>query len=347
MSSNSSIEWTDATWNPVRGCSRVSEGCRNCYAERTAIRFAGDGQPDTRRKQGPSGLYRGFVQLTAGGPRWTGKVELIESKLDEPLHWKKPRRIFVNSMSDLFHEGLPFHAIDEVFDAMMRAEWHIYQILTKRGARMYEYFDSTGNRAEYLLKHRGIWLGVSVEDQKTADERIPLLLQTPAAVRFVSYEPALRPVDFSKWFDEGLECNYCQRWRGTEDTAKPDGNPEDPGFLCPNCGEACAHLPLDERLDWVIVGGESGPGARPMHPDWARSVRDQCQASGTSFFFKQWGQWLPTDQLEYVHPATGSNNGFEFEDGLLTWRVGKKAAGRLLDGREWNEFPATARAEGA
>ena len=221
--SMTSIEWTDCTWNPVRGCSRVSEGCRNCYAERTAARFSGGDIGDDSEDR-LHGAFEGFAIMKSDGPHWTGKVELIESKLEEPLHWKKPRRVFVNSMSDLFHEALPDEAIDRVVHVMAWASLHTYQILTKRHERLMEYSQTMAalnpqQRAARIIGSSfgrpvhmdpqdngglewplpNVWLGVSVEDQKTADERIPLLLQTPAAIRFVSYEPALGPVDFTRW----------------------------------------------------------------------------------------------------------------------------------------------------
>jgi protein gp37 len=218
----------------------------NCYAERQALRFSSDGdgfKPDP---------FHGFVAKVNGHASWTGKVELIESMLDLPLRWKKSCRIFVNSMSDLFHEALSFEDIDKVFTVMVAANQHTYQILTKRPKRMLEYFRSgrhdNGNgpdRADYHLGEQ-IWLGVSVEDQATADERIPLLLRTPASKRFVSYEPALGPVDFN------------QRGVGT-------------------------------LLDWIIVGGESGPGARRFDLEWMRSTVEQCKAAGVAVFCKQIG----------------------------------------------------------
>lgn len=295
------IAWCDRTWNCVRGCSRVSEGCRNCIAERQAARFSGKrGMLNEDPPVTDWGPFHGFVQITNGHPQWTGKVELVEKHLEDPLHWRKPCKVFVNSMSDLFHEALPDEAIDRVFAVMALCPQHTFQILTKRPERMLEWFSRwTTKRFTYVRRgvtfeagewpYPNIWLGVSVEDQKTTDERIPLLLQTPAAVRFVSYEPALAAVDFAKYFDEGLECNYCNRWRGTEETGTPDGNEEDPGFLCPECGEAVAHLPLDELLDWIIVGGESGPGARPFDIAWARNTIEQCKAAGVACFVKQLG----------------------------------------------------------
>ena len=202
------IAWTDRTWNPVRGCSRVSEGCRNCYAERQAARFASPGVgiigaakaiPSERSAAYPAGPFYGFVQITNGHPQWTGKVELVEKHLEDPLHWRKPCKVFVNSMSDLFHEALPVVDIKSVFDVMRAAHWHTYQILTKRAARMLEIVGWLKQQYDDVYPLPNVWLGVSVEDQATADERIPLLLETPAAVRFVSYEPALSGVDFAAY----------------------------------------------------------------------------------------------------------------------------------------------------
>ena len=244
--SKTSIEWTDRTWNPTRGCSRVSPGCVNCYAERLAHRFQGQWIKD-----GP-GMK--FVQITNGHPQWTGKVELIESKLTEPLHWRKPARIFVNSMSDLFHEALPDEAIDRVFAVMALCPQHTFQVLTKRPERMRDYLQP-GFQQQRVMDHcykftasvRGfmprlgryplpnVWLGVSVENQATADERIPLLLQTPAALRFVSYEPALGPVDFGDYLGHLIGCDAA-------------GYSLD-GETC-DCG-------AKGKIDWLIVGGES------------------------------------------------------------------------------------------
>jgi protein gp37 len=276
--SKTSIEWTDATWNPTRGCSRVSEGCRNCYAERMALRFMGPGQP-----------FEGFAKVIAprdsldrvGGRRngWNGSVKLVPSKLDEPLRWRKPRRVFVNSMSDLFHEALSDVAIATVFGVMRETPEHTFQVLTKRAARMLTW--TTGmHGAHFSLPLPNVWLGVSVEDQRTADERIPLLLQTPAAVRFISYEPALGPVDLRPYVAllDVLCCPRC----GFRTNRKTE-------LDCPNDGVA---LGPDVRLDWVIVGGESGPGARPFDLAWARSIVYQCREASVPVFVKQLGaQW--------------------------------------------------------
>jgi protein gp37 len=334
MGDKTAIEWTDATWNPLRGCSRVSEGCRNCYAERVAARFSGKGQ-----------AYEGLAVMKDTGPHWTGEVRLVEEHLADPLRWKRPRRIFVNSMSDLFHESVPDEWIDRIFAVMAYAKQHTFQVLTKRPGRMAEYFGFVTERRREGMRdfYRGlmagmtsrdkpreapritkwplpnVWLGVSVENQKTADERIPLLLRTPAAVRFVSAEPLLGPVDL---WEAGMKIN---------------------GRLNARTGERAF-------LDWVIVGGESGSCSRPMHPDWARSLRDQCEAAGVAFFFKQWGNWFPSGEKPPAdaHWEIGRDKAlshihlWQDEGKNVSFLVGKGNAGRLLDGRTWDEMPAAA-----
>jgi protein gp37 len=219
MSDGSPIEWTDATWNPVRGCTECSPGCAHCYARVFAERWRG----------------------IAGHPYEQGfDLRLVPEALAQPLHWKRPRCIFVNSMSDLFHEGVGEEFVRKVFDVMRLADWHVYQVLTKRAERMRALVSS---RHGDFATRTNVWLGVSVENRKHGLPRIAPLRETPAAVRFLSIEPLL----------------------------------EDLGAL-------------DLRgIHWVIVGGESGPGARPMNPSWARSIRDQCAEASTPFFFKQWG----------------------------------------------------------
>ena len=310
MSGKTKIEWTDATWNPIRGCSRVSEGCRNCYAERIASRFSGPGQPFEglaemveKRPRGNCGTS--FPQKTIREPHWTGDIRLVESVLEDPLHWRKPRKIFVNSMSDLFHEKVQDDWLARIFGVMLQCPQHTFQILTKRPVNMKHFMramrrvmgkrETAENLARVGLKFPlpNIWLGVSVEDQKTADERIPILLQTPAAVRWVSYEPALGPVDFTRI--KMQEIGYA-RFSDDSGMSKERGTESVYGNA----------LKGDPHLNWIVCGGESGPGARPMHPDWAVSCCDQCQNSKIPFFFKQWG---------------GNHKS------------------RWLYSREWNEFP--------
>lgn len=274
MGDKTGIEWTDATWNPIAGCSIVSPGCTNCYAMKMAHRIeamaAGSGKQTH---------YAGTTQPSKAGAVWTGKVNLAPDNIvKQPLRWTRPRRIFVNSMSDLFHEDVPDEWIDRIFGVMSLTPQHTYQILTKRPERMRDYLsqerpsilDEALLRDDFLhgwhsrlafVQKEGlhgwplpnVWLGVSVEDQRHA-MRIPHLLDTPASVRFISAEPLLGPLEIQNYLNKLGRCN---------------------------------------ALDWVIVGGESGPGSRPMHPDWARGLRDQCQAAGVPFFFKQWGDWAP------------------------------------------------------
>lgn len=337
MSDNSSIEWTDATWNPVTGCTKVSPGCDHCYAETFAERWRGT----------PGHHFENGFDLT-----------LRPERLGQPLRWKRPRRIFVNSMSDLFHADVPDEFIARVFAVMAVAPQHTFQLLTKRHGRMRSLLNSAdfvesfqdavdvlvGDERDFIPPWPlpNVWLGVSVEDQKRADLRIPALLETPAAVRWISAEPLLGPVDLSPWL-RPVKWPTC--W-----------DEHDPGAECPRCIQP----------EWVVVGGESGPGARPMHPAWARDLRDQCTDAGVAFLFKQFGGWAPRGRLRDGEPlpvdnartlilnvngnargrAAGSvtNQLGEFSDGShceVMERVGKKAAGRELDGRTWDEFPTT------
>src|SRR5207247_3370894 len=234
MGAGSAIEWTDATWNPVTGCTKISPGCKNCYAERLALRLQAMGNP----------RYRSGFDLT-----------LHEDQLDLPLRWRQPRRIFVNSMSDLFHDDVPEIFIARAFEVMAHAHWHVFQVLTKRAERLRAL-------ARRLTWAPNVWQGVSVESERYVD-RIDALRAVPAAIRFLSIEPLLGPLP-------------------------------------------SLHL---AGIDWVIVGGERGPGHRPPQPDWIRDIRDQCVGAGVAFFFKQWGGRTP------------------------------KAGGRMLDGRVWDTMP--------
>lgn len=280
------IEWADYVWNPVIGCSIVSPGCTNCYAMKMAARIQ-----RMAAGRGASTHYAGTTREVNGNAVWTGKLAIAPDDIvTAPLHQKKPRKIFVCSMGDLFHENVPDEWIDRVFAVMALAPQHTFQVLTKRSTRMREYFSGAlrdsrhrietitypmsarfqiaGMRPTWPLPH--VWLGVSAEDQARADERVPDLLATPAAIRFVSAEPLLSQIDFTRLrFSTSTERWICN--------SLDFGN----GFFPPK--------PHQKPLDWIIVGGESGSGARPMHPDWARSIRDQCRASGTPFFMKQMG----------------------------------------------------------
>jgi protein gp37 len=322
MADNSTIEWTDAKWNPFTGCTHLSPGCDNCYAA---------GLASGRLAHTPA-----YAGLASGG-KFNGTVRLLPDRLDQPLRWRRPRMIFVNSMGDLFHEGVPTTFIAVMFAVMAMSPQHTYQILTKRHARMRSVLRSpefpdlvkdaiiklAGDKPKLRIQHAlelpllNVWLGVSVENQQWAGIRIPVLLDTPAAVRFVSAEPLLGPIDL-RWCD-GVDA-VEKDWAG--------GPP-------PSAGTGAPH-PL---LDWVIAGGESGPNARPMHPDWARSLRDQCTSAGVPFLFKQHGEFVPTG------PGCGCPERFRDSAWQVgtefwpVWRVGKHTAGRVLDGRTWDEYP--------
>ena len=310
MGDKSKIEWTDASWNPIVGCSKVSEGCRNCYAIRSANRMNGSNE-----------LYNGLTKQVNGNIEWTNIVRFSEERLLQPLKWKRPRKIFVNSMSDLFHESVSDAQIENIFAVMCVAQKHIFQVLTKRPERMKSFLiqphikDSVRFKVEEGLGYNidfdkmwpivNVWLGVSVEDQKTADERIPLLLQTPAAIRWISAEPLLGHMNVEPYL--GIE---------SED-----------GYDLPH-------------LNWIVAGGESGPNARPSHPTWFRSLRDQALEYNVPFFFKQWGEWIAAGQT-ISNPMWMPKNilSSKFPDGQNTMRLTRKLDSHTLDGKEWNEFP--------
>jgi len=363
------IEWTDETWNPITGCTVKSAGCRDCYA----MTLAG-----TRLKNHPS--RAGLTRQNADGKHiWTGEVRFNEAWLDQPLKWQQPRMIFVCAHGDLFHESVPDEWIDRVFAVMALAPDHIFQILTKRPDRMREYFQRMDEPHKYFdfvrdddwdgpwvalaqiledsgVDHRGIqcdwplpnvWLGTSVEDQASADERIPDLLATPAAMRWLSMEPLLGPVDLTKiGYNRDVEqakqvyalptdnidafVSYWNAFDGIFSAWEENSA----GELINHHG--AAHINFDSGLDWVVLGGESGSTARPMHPDWARHIRDQCEAAGVPFFFKQWGEWLPCN----VMPSKA--RGWRIVEGEGLANVGKKKAGRELDGRTHDTFPQVA-----
>jgi len=329
----SKIEWTDETWNPVIGCSHISAGCENCYAEKMAIRLM-------------NMECRGYINkdVVRNSTGWTGKTAFVESALHKPLHWRKPRRIFVCSMGDLFHDSVPFEWVDQVLAIAWQCPQHTFQILTKRPKRMAQYFSPENLRysarkiADLLppgtfgtfdcdmnWPMENLWLGVTAENQKTADYRIPELLLIPAAVRFVSVEPMLGPVDLRRLdYDKGVI--------GIDSLAGTCGVYQLDNAECP-------------RLDWVICGGESGPGARPMDPDWVRSLRDQCGEAETPFFFKQWGHWCHLEQMPddtFAQIDASDNSPTAPSDYKKPWGIGKKAAGKELDGQIWHQFPTPA-----
>ena len=344
MSDRSKIEWTDATWNPLRAenpatgkaghhCVKISPACAHCYAA-------------SMNKRLGTGL-----DYSSSSP---AEVYLDIKALQQPRRWSRARKIFVCSMTDLFLHNYTDQQIAKVFAVMALHPRHTFQVLTKRPKRMHEWFRwiarqcvSCGCKRDALDANivyqfiddeeageqvsrddfPAVWplpnvqIGVTAENQQYADERIPWLLKCPAAVRFLSCEPLLGPTTFrwAKWDD----------WKGADGEQRPAVDEYD-GL---------------RMLDWVIAGGESGQQARPMHPDWARGLRDQCLAAGVPFFFKQWGEWLPSTNDSALHRSQTIYHPWDHQNRIGTsgaqWmiRVGKKAAGRLLDGREWNEFP--------
>lgn len=341
------IEWTERSWNPIVGCSLASPGCTNCYAMAIADRFKHvyEGRPFAGA---PS---EAMTRKASGKAVWTGQLTLApERTLLEPLRRRKPTTWFVNSMGDLFHEDVPDEWIDRVFAVMALAPHHTFQVLTKRAARMQAYVEGARSRVivdghvavsgdgQYFSRKKlggdwqwplpNVWLGVSAEDQRRADERIPELLATPAAVRFVSAEPLLGPIDFTYLRADSILTLDALTGLHAD---------------CEGAVEGVIDTP-DPKLDWVIVGGESGPDARPMHPDWARQIRDQCAAEGTAFFFKQWCEHRPLTNAERGTACGATlvgNNRFESDAYVL--RVGKKRAGRLLDGVQHNGMPEASR----
>ncbi|WP_428419242.1 DUF5131 family protein [Methylibium sp.] len=378
MADHTHIEWTDATWNPVTGCREVSPGCKNCYAKR-----------DWQRLSAPRAVPNAYTG------REFHDVQFHPERLHQPSQWKKPRRIFVNSMSDLFHEDVADQQIEAVFAEMQANERHTFQALTKRIVRAKAWLDRVkpspvdgiltldgapprhhgGVAVAFMAASwplRNVWLGITVVNQAEADRDIPVLLATPARVRFLSVEPMLGPVDLQRAClgacRNGATCYADEGRRWIVDSTE--------GGLHVEC--ICSRL---NGLHWVIAGGESGPHARPSHPDWFRSLRDQCAAAGVPFLFKQWGEWLPIDQQDeaFTDRLYRSNRkaaphedqaavddtcgrtcsvpyGVIHHDGsfheplepmaflqgtgaMTTFKVGKKPAGRLLDGALHDAYP--------
>lgn len=329
------IGWCEKTWVPYTGCDKCSPGCENCYALNMSWRHSHN--PKTKA------AYEGTVKKTAGGKiNWTGSIQENLSQADKPLRTKKPTMFFVNSMSDMFHEALSFDQIDQLFEIMSRCPQHVFQVLTKRAKHMYEYYDWKENRngfnfSEWPLKN--VWLGVSVENQKYAEERIPNLLMCAAAVRFLSCEPLLGTLNLNSVADGlcVLDCLQGVRSR-----------------IYDGPGKVSVPHP---KIHQVIIGGESGPGARPMHPDWPMDIIKQCEAAGTAIYFKQWGAYKEDQDIKEKDNICVLNNGDIVEFGISEesytmeewWalkparmaKVGKHKAGNTIDGKQYLQFPKT------
>jgi protein gp37 len=385
------IEWCTETWNPIAGCTKVSPGCDHCYAERMANRLANIALKDDHHGE----YFRvdgiGKYAMVTLDDKWNGKTFFDESQIVKPFRWKVPRKIFVISMGDLFHESVVFADIDQVITVIAMNPQHTFLVLTKRPDRMKRYFENrldpwdylkihAYNLSEYLINGKmpegwmwdpqylddgeggydkdseliwegawplkNLWLGVTAENQEYANKRIPILLQIPAIKRFVSVEPMLGPIDF---YEPQMGNEHYNTLKGFGDISGGNGHFGGP------------------KLDWVICGGESGPGARPLHPDWVRSIRDQCKEANVPFFFKQWGMYRPFEptaqppfyrdvasNVEYdghgmnfydqYSGEPGKWKGGQWIEDLETqdciWlKVGKKVAGSKLEGKEYKEYP--------
>lgn len=370
MGDKTKIEWADATWNPVTGCSKISAGCDRCYIDRSPP-FRIEGRafrvecPDCdglgvcvacrnsdmsggcpaaggccRTCEGTGGVRSDAIGATTG-------VRLHPDRLDQPLRWRRPRKVFVCSLADLFHDEVPDSYIASVFAVMASSPAHTFQVLTKRPARLRSLLSRSTWPGEVMAAAEAmgldgqrvaaatwplpnVWIGVTVENQEWARLRIPILLETPAAVRFLSVEPMVGAVDLEPWLNPAA----APPGSGGQENRGREGTPGAPG----RCG-----------IDWVICGGESGTGARPMDPAWAATLRDQCAAAGVAYLFKQWGEWAPAgtgvgqlgEKRQYIGESF-SVPGSDVPVRQVVERVGKRAAGRDLQGRTWDEYPKTA-----
>ena len=306
----SKIQWTQETWNPITGCTKVSPGCDHCYMFRQYPRLRGMHVP--------------------GYAHSPDVVTLLPERLEQPLAWKKTKMIFVCSMSDLFHPRVPYAFLDDIFAVMSEASQHTFQVLTKRPGRMAHYAENCG-----MPWPSNVWAGTSVESAKYLP-RLDVLARVPAKVRFVSAEPLLGPLDLRPW----LHDEHCAKRPRTKRAMYASY------IGCDCVGQQ------GKVLSWVIVGGESGPGARPMHPQWARGIRDQCREAAVPYFFKQWGEWLggdkrpgargvvrASDGLDTWWPDSRTNHQHVWPDRSVSFLVGKKAAGALLDGVPHMDIP--------
>ncbi len=341
----SKIEWTNETWNPIFGCDKISPGCKNCYAEKMAYRLAHMEHAwyYANVLEETDEYKKGIIPLNGKSgvkSKWNGKTYFNEDILKNPFKWKKPRMIFVCSMGDLFHESLSFEDIRRVYDVIANTRHHTYQILTKRPKRMLEFFKWFGNEIreagfdsipsesdnslDYYSPLKNLHLGVTAENQEEANKRIPYLLETPAAKRFVSIEPMLSRIELSETNKEfsydwltGRFCNIKQ-----------------------HNGQAVKNPSYKSKLDQIICGGETSAKARPMNPNWVKSLRDQCEVTKTPFFFKSWGEWVDEFHPEATMKHKQSDVFVKSDyDGFYMVRVGKKKAGCLIDGKEYKEFP--------
>lgn len=306
----SKIEWTEQTWNPIIGCNKLSSGCKNCYAEKMAKRLSEIQATEYYKNV----VFRHPLAVNYG--KWNGTTHFVESQLDKPLKRKRPTMYFVCSMGDMFHESVPFEWIDAIFSIMSDCDNHTYQILTKRPKRISDFFQwkwkqcGKLNNDDFIpwYPKDNIWFGVTAENQEMANKRIPILLKIPVKIRFISVEPMLEEVDLTELGLPSDKFGFINSLYGTAFNSKIGGHK------------------TKSKIDWVIYGGESGHNARPMHPDWVRSLRDQCKAANVPFFFKQWGKWYEKTESKI------------FGNTLIP-KFGIEKNICLLDGIQHKEFP--------
>lgn len=322
----SKIEWTEETWNPFVGCSKVSEGCKNCYAEKMAYRLT-----NMALKKESFDSCDGYLHVINIDKKcWNGKTFFQHSQLSKPFKRKKPTKYFVCSMSDLFHEDNDFVDILKVWYVMCQNPHHIFQVLTKRPDRVIEFYRYIGKKCkddgldsvpsdsndyiDYVETPNHVWIGVTVENQEMADKRIPILLDIPAKTRFLSCEPLLDNINFPLY--DGWVPTY--------------NNPD-------NSGGDKEAWPMIYDLSWVVIGGESGSNARPMHPNWAKNIIAQCEAANVPVFFKQWGEYAPSDNLPLSIVLKLKNH--IFNDKTIVYRIGKKKSGNIINGTKYEQYP--------
>jgi protein gp37 len=289
------IEWTDETWNPIIGCRKISPGCQNCYAEKMAFRL-GHGQ--LSKNEGLSLKYSRIIDCNS--KTWNGRSEIIEESMIRPMKWKKPKKIFVCSMGDLFHESVSFKWIDEVIKVIKQCPQHTFQILTKRPDRMLEYFKNYYQLIPRMI--RNIWLGVTAENQEQANFRIPILLEIPSIMHFISIEPMVASVNMNE-----IGFHKFKAWLSGS---------------------------YQYSIKWVICGGETGQNARPLHPDWVINLKNNCVENNIPFFFKSWGEYWPCVSGRIYREKT-----IDFIDGVSMAKVGKKLSGCMIEGKEYKQFP--------
>lgn len=315
------IEWTNRTWNPVVGCSKISEGCKNCYAEKMAGRLSNMKHSHHKYSQVVRWGQHPKTDMYYGLQEWSGEIYFDNNSIDAPLKWKKPSMIFVCSMGDLFHESVTFCKILSVFIIMEKCPQHTFQILTKRPERMVEFYKMYKDTSLFNNGYiENIWFGVTAENQEQANKRIAQLDQIPAIEKFVSIEPMLSAISISEALQNAASYKYAFSM------VMEGGN-------------------IKKCISWVICGGETGHNARPMHPDWVRSLRDECAASNVPFFFKGWGEWIDNQHSNSCEISLSKfldAKKYTFGTGISSTdvrKVGKKASGRLLDGVIHDAFP--------